>query len=96
MDPTLFDAGEAIVAFLYIFLPLILGIIHILIKKDKARKVEILLGYYLFIGVGLQGILTGILQMHKPEMVVAFVQWNYSPFLIELGMANLSLVYLGL
>jgi hypothetical protein len=96
MNRTLFDAGEALVAFLYIFLPLILGLMHIKLKSDKRNKVDILLDYYLFIGVGIQGIVTGILQMNKPQMVVSFVQWPYSPFLVELGMANLAFGLLGI
>jgi hypothetical protein len=96
MDQNLFNAGEAIVAFAYIFLPLALGLVHTYFKKEKAKKVSIFLAYYLFIGVGIQGVLTGILQMNKPDIVVSFVQWPYSPFLIELGMANLALGLLGI
>lgn len=96
MEQSFFKAGEAVVAFAYIFLPLILGLIHAYFKKDKAQKVNILLAYYLFIGVGIQGVVTGILQMNQPDMVVSFVQWPYSPFLIELGMANLALGLLGI
>lgn len=96
MEHSLFSACEAIAALMYILLPLILGITHILLKKVKKKKVEILLNYYIFIGVGIQGVVTGILQMNKPEMVVSFVQWPYSPFLLELGMANLAFGLLGI
>jgi hypothetical protein len=96
MDPKLFSTGEAIVAFLYIFLPLILGGMHSLFAKEEKRKTMILLNYYIFIGVGIQGVVTGGLQMYQPHTVVSFVQWPYSPFLIELGMANVAFGLLGL
>jgi hypothetical protein len=96
MDPILFNAGEAIIAFVYIFFPLFLGLIHAHFIKERGKKVDLLLSYYLFIGVGIQGVSTGLLQMIKPQMVVSFVEWPYSPFLIELGMANLAFGILGI
>jgi hypothetical protein len=96
MSENLFKIGEALVAFSYIFLPLILGLAHFYFKKGKKPFLELILNYYLFIGVGIQGISTGIVQMHKPDMVVSFVEWPYSPFLNELGMANLALGLLGI
>ena len=72
MNPILFNAGEAMIAFVFIFLPLILGLVHAHLSKRKTKKVDLLLCYYLFISVGIQGIVTGILQINKPDMVVCF------------------------
>jgi len=79
--------------FAFIFLPLVLGLFHAWLKK--ASKVETLLDYYLFISVGIQGLLTGAIQIFQPQFVVSFVQWPYSPFLLELGVANVSYGVIG-
>lgn len=89
MDSSIVKIGEAFVALAYIILPFLLGYAHILIKGIKQRRINIFLTYYLCISVGIQGISTGLLQMLAPEMVASITQWNYTPFLIELGMANL-------
>lgn len=92
-----FNLDEALTAFLFIFLPLILGFGHIYWQKVKGPiKVDILFNYYLFIGVGIQGVVTGFIQIIYPELVIDYVQWPYSPFLWELGTANLSYGILGL
>lgn len=92
----LFKFGEFSIALAYIFLPLILGLIHIYLRGVKTGRIDVMLTYYVIVSVGIQGAVTGLLQMFAPEMVASFTQWNYSPFLIELGMANLSFGILGL
>src|SRR5262245_25933328 len=94
MHPFSFHKGEALLAFAYIFLPLIAGCIHARVKKES--YLDSLFLYYLFIGVGLQGVITGLMQIFFPQVVVAFTQWPTSPFLLELGMANLSYGIVGL
>ena len=86
---------EAFLTLTYIFLPCILGYLHTFIKGDKVAA-NVFLGYYIFIAVGLQGLLTGYWQIAKPEFVVDYVQWPYSPFLLELGMANIAFGVLGI
>lgn len=85
---------DIIIAYSFIFLPLILGVAHAR-RKDRPRK-EMLLVYYLFISVGIQGLFTGIFQIAFPDNVVDFLQWPYSPFLDELGLANISFGVLGI
>lgn len=88
-----FHPGEAFIALVYIFLPFILGSIHAFIKGDKP---DLFLNYYLFISVGIQGLVTGYVQMVRPDVVVAHVGWPNSPFILELGMANAAFGILGI
>ncbi len=94
MEISSIQLAEASFTFSLIVLPPILGFIHSLVKK--ANKMEMIFLYYAFIGVGVQGIVTGIIQFLHPDFVVTYVEWPYSPFLLELGLANLSYGLLGL
>ena len=87
-------AADICYTFFMIFFPLIFGFIHAKVKKRKI--VDLLLLYYIFIGVGIQGILTGLIQMLHPRFVAEYVQWSLSSFLFELGLANLSYGILGI
>lgn len=91
---SIFVFGEVLVSLSYILLPLILGYLHA--KIDGRKMVHKIFQYYLFISVGIQGILTGFMQMTAPEIVADYVQWPNSPFLLELGMANASYGILGI
>jgi hypothetical protein len=85
--------GEAIVSLTFIFLPLVLGVLHA--SYTDQSFVKLALRYYLIIVVGIQGCLTGIIQIFSPEWVVDYVKWPDSPFLKELGMANLAFGIVG-
>lgn len=89
----MFNIPEVCVAVLLIFLPFLLALIH---AKAKGKKFnELLLNYYLFISVGIQGIHSGLVEILSPDIVVFYTKWNYSRFLLELGMANVSFGILG-
>lgn len=82
-----FHPGEAFISLAFIFLPYILA---------SLKKSSDLLNYYLFISVGIQGLLTGYVQMVRPDVVVDHVNWPHSPFLVELGMANAAFGVVGI
>lgn len=95
MIPTIqLYTGEVFISLVYIFLPLILGGIHIKLKGGKS-KAEIFFMYYLFIGVGVQGLLTGIVEMSHKKIIEDYLHFPSSSFLIQLGMANISFGILG-
>jgi len=99
MDQKIYNIWGLILHVLYIFLPLILGGVTILLKKQvrtAAAKVEIFFAYYLIISVGVQGLLTGCLQIFVAESVVNLAKWPFSPFLMEVGFANLVFGILGI
>jgi hypothetical protein len=87
------EVGEAFYLCLLMIFPLILGFIHAYVKK--ASKLEMVWFYYLGIGVGIQGVVTGIVQIVYPNFVGHYLQWPSSPYLLELGLANLSYGILG-
>jgi hypothetical protein len=88
------DYAEVIPALCYILLPAPLGWLHAKIAKGNA--LDFLFKYYLFIGIGIQGVATGCLQIFRPDIVTQYVKWRESPYLLELGMANVSFGLLGL
>jgi|GEM_PF-3221397 len=90
MDENFFRAGEIGISVAYIVLPFILGMIHVLVKGAKEKKWNILFLYYLCIGIGVQGIVTGLAQILIPETISKNLEWTNSLFLLELGMANLA------
>ncbi len=90
----MFKTGEAGISLVYIFLPLVLGLVHGRIKAN--HPFQYFLPYYLFISVGIQGLVTAFVQIVKPEIVVEYVQWPYSRFLLELGMANAAFGVIGI
>jgi len=94
MKPAISTTTEIYFTFMLIFFPILLGFIHAYFKGEK--KTDWILLYYIFIGVGVQAFLSGIYQILKPYVVVDYVQWPYSPFLLEVGAANISYGILGL
>lgn len=84
---------EIIFTFSYYLFPLVAGWIHA--HWARKRKAEMVFLYYLFFGIGIQGFITGIAQATRPELVASFTQWTSSPFLVELGLANISYGILG-
>ncbi len=93
-----FNIGGIILYIVYSCLPWVLGILHIRRKKNVEgfHKYECLLHYFLFIGVGLQGLITGVMQIFYPDYIAAYAKWPVSPFLAEVGMANVAFGILGI
>lgn len=87
------ELDEVIFSLSFIFLPLILGFLHP--KRREESRTKILFNYYLFIGVGVQGLIIGSAQFALPETIGFYVGWAYSPYLLELGLANFSYGILG-
>jgi hypothetical protein len=94
IEPHFIEFAETGFSFSLIFLPLGLGLLHTKLKGGK--KTNTIYLYYIIIGVGMQGLVTGIMQILHPSFVANYVQWPYSPFLLELGLANLSYGILGI
>lgn len=90
-----FLAGSHIVI---IVLPLILGAwqIYRFHITDKLQQVDIYLLNFLWIGVGMQATIAGLMQIFKGEKSAAYLNWPYSPFVHEVGYANLAFGILGL
>jgi hypothetical protein len=85
----------------YIFavVPLLGAILHLFLgKKPKSlnRITELVLLWYLGVGIGVGSLFSGLVQVLSPEMVVQSTGWAYSPFLREVGFANISYGILGL
>lgn len=85
----------------YIFagLPLFGALIHFFLsKKTKSinRITELLLLWYLGVGIGIGSLFSGLVQVFSPEIVAQSTGWVYSPFLREVGFANISYAILGL
>jgi hypothetical protein len=97
MNQEQFEIGSMIAALCYVFLPAAIGGVHLAFKKglQLREKAKIFLNYYVFISVGLQGLIAGSSQLFFATNVASYVQWPYSPFLLELGMANLAFGMLG-
>lgn len=88
-----FPLADKIFSYLIIFFPLILGFLHAFFKKRK--KIDYILLYYIVIGVGIQGLASGIMQSFYSNSVTQYVHWPFSPFIVELGLANISYGILG-
>lgn len=86
--------ADQVFSFLLITLPLMLGFLHATFKGGK--KVEYILLYYIVIGIGIQGIASGIMQTFYSNAVTQYVHWPFSPFMLELGLANISYGILGI
>ncbi len=94
MESFSFPIADIIFSFLLVFLPLILGILHAKVKGGK--KIELILLYYICIGIGVQGLVSGIMQTFYSASVIQYVHWPFSPFILELGLANISYGILGM
>ncbi len=96
MEQPHFGLGT-ILALIYIFLPILLGWIQISYKKHSHRaKIELFLIYYLVIGVGFSGLLSGYLHIFHPTFVSNLFGWAESPFTQQVGMASLGFAALGI
>ncbi len=93
MNEYFIPMADEIFSFLLIFLPLIFGVFHASFKGKNIS--ETLLLYYIFIGVGLQALASGIAQTFFSNSVFQYVRWPFSPFMLELGLANISYGILG-
>ena len=85
---------DIIFSFLLIFLPLLFGFLYAHFKKEK--RVDAIFVSYIFVGIGIQGLASGIMQTFFSQTVIQYVQWPFSPFILELGLANISYGILGL
>lgn len=83
---------------LWIVLPFIAGYIAIRVNHltDLLDKVDAFLVSFLWISVGLQGLLAGLAQIFRGEKSAAYLNWPYSPFVRELGYCNVAFGILGL
>ncbi len=82
----------------YIVFPPLLALFrmgHTFRLRKKEREAKILL-YYLVISVGIQGLLTGLFEIFFPSWIAETLQLPMSPFLTELGMANVAFGFLGI
>ena len=94
MNISFIPVADDIFSLLLIFLPLILGNLHASVTGKN--RIETLLLYYILIGVGIQALASGITQTFFSNSVFQYVQWPFSPFMLELGLANISYGILGL
>ena len=79
--------------------PLLGAIIHLFVSKKPRslnRITELLLLWYLGVGIGVGSLFSGLVQVISPEIVAQSTGWGYSPFLREVGFANISYGILGL
>lgn len=86
--------ADKIFSLFLIFIPLLAGLLHAFLKKGK--KLDYILLYYIVIGIGIQALASGIMQIFFSSSVSQYVDWPFSPFMIELGLANISYGILGL
>ena len=78
-------AIDALLTFFYLLLPPLL-----------ARGKDSFLDYVLWISVVFQGLLTGLIQVFWPVLASRFLQWPLSPFMTELGFANMAFALLAI
>lgn len=80
-------------------LPFLIAGVHVSTSRERMsrkRIVELVMLYFLVINFGIQGVVMGLTQMFMGEEVALYLNWQWSPFLTELGMANLAFGILGL
>ncbi|MDD3753356.1 MAG: hypothetical protein PHQ17_02200 [Methanobacterium sp.] len=85
--------------YIFVAVPIIGAILHFfIIKKEltKNRVLEVLLLWFLGFGIGVGSIFSGLAQIVSPEIVAQSVGWPNSPFLREVGFANISYGILGI
>lgn len=82
------------------FFPLIvfgIGLIFsVTANKNKIPLVDNALRWLIFFSVGFFGLWAGTFQIFAPEMVAASIGWENSPFLFEVGCANLGMGFAGI
>lgn len=84
--------------YIFVAVPLVGAFIHFFIRKERTinRLMEVLLLWFLGFGIGVGSIFSGLAQVLSPEMVAQSVGWPNTPFLREVGFANISYGILGL
>ncbi len=85
--------------YIFVGIPIIGALIQLLVsKKPKTlnRITEVLLIWFLGFGIGVGSIFSGLAQVLDPQMVAQSVGWPNTPFLREVGFANISYGILGL
>lgn len=85
--------------YIWVIVPILGALVHLFVsKKPKTsnRLFELLLLWFLGIGIGIGSIFNGLLQVFNPQMVAQLVGWPNTPFLREVGFANISYGVLGL
>ncbi len=91
------DASVVTIRYLFCALPILMATVHCIWRRNFPgfSKADCFLTYFLTIGVGLQGLLVGNLEIYHSEIVAASVGWEMSPFIAELGKANIAFGVLG-
>jgi hypothetical protein len=64
-------------------------------RRTRGAAVETYLLYFLFIYVGLMGLLTAYAHVFRPVQTSASIGWQTSPYEYEVGMADLTVGVLG-
>jgi hypothetical protein len=85
--------------YIFVVVPIIGALLHFFASKKartKNRFIELLLLWFLGFGIGIGSIFNGLAQVFSPEMVAQSVGWPNTPFLREVGFANISYGILGL
>ena len=85
--------------YIFIAVPIIGALLHFFVSKKartKNRFIEVFLLWFLGFGIGIGSIFNGLFQVFSPEMVAQSVGWPNTPFLREVGFANISYGILGL
>lgn len=90
----LIPIADLIFSLILVFFPPIFGILHAHFAGGKTTE-KILL-YYIFICIGIQGLASGVMQTFFSQSVILYVHWPFSPFMLELGLANISYGILGI
>ncbi|CEA12505.1 DUF6790 family protein [Methanobacterium formicicum] len=87
------------ISYIFVGVPLLGAVIHLFVSKKPRslnRITELLLLWYLGVGIGVGSLFSGLVQVISPEIVAQSTGWGYSPFLREVGFANISYGILGL
>jgi len=87
------------ISYIFVGVPLLGAIIHLFVSKKPRslnRITELLLLWYLGVGIGVGSLFSGLVQVISPEIVAQSTGWGYSPFLREVGFANISYGILGI
>ncbi len=83
----------------FVLLALLAASIHIAFASHRRSRgaaiAETYLVYFLFIYVGLMGLLTAYAHVFQPAQTSASIGWQPSPYEYEVGMADLTVGVLG-
>lgn len=85
--------------YIWVIVPILGALIHLFVSKKPRtsnRLLELLLVWFLGVGIGIGSIVSGLTQVLNPQMVAQSVGWPNTPFLREVGFANISYGILGL